>query len=609
MGLDIRFASVSQIPEEGTMLATIRRTLVGILVVMCASAHGQTFVRVTDPQNQAAVTPGATGYTGCAWVDYDRDGDDDLWVNRNRLYRNDGNGVFVNANIGIITNTGLGSGGSWADYDNDGDPDLYLSGAPNSILYRNDGNDLFTAIEDGDIGYTGHDYRGWSCAWGDYDSDGNVDMVVTHPAGFSGTPIPNMMFRNDGPPNYTFTRITEGDVVTGLAPYTIGSFADFDLDGDQDFNIGTGPVSAPGTDYFYRNMLAETGTADLVQWAGVPLTDTPRDGQNINWIDYDNDGDLDCYVTNYTAGFNGGRVNELYRNEGGEYERVTDGAIVTDRQTSLGNCWADFDNDGWLDCIVANETGTNKYYRNLSDGTFESLTTPFTVAGGFRCPAAGDYDNDGDLDLFITAVGASQGFYRNETSNGNHWLKLKLTGSESNRSAIGAIVRVKAMVDGGSMWQIREVNTQNSFCGHNSLTVHFGLGNAMTADSVEIRWPSGLFEYMTGISSDLTLDVTEGQLSAAEESIAMPSEFQLMAYPNPFNNETVIRYQLNPNARASIQIHDILGRLVIQYSELSHTSGNIRFNAAGLASGTYIATLRNNRDEIQTEPVRLHYLK
>lgn len=593
------------------MLATIRNLSVGmILLCVCTSSFAQPFVRVTDSQNQAAITPGTGGYRGCAWIDYDMDGDEDLWVNRNLLYRNDGDGVFVNAQIGIPAQSGLGSGGTWADYDNDGDPDLYLADSPNSTLYRNDGNGVFTAIDEGDIGPTGHDYRGWSCAWGDYDSDGNVDLVITHPAGFLGNPqLTNFMFQNDGPPNYSFTRITEGPIVTGLGAYTIGSFADFDLDGDLDYNIGSGPVSIPRADYFYRNMLAESGTATFENWTGNLVTDTPRDGQNINWIDYDNDRDLDCYVTNYTAGFNGGRVNDFYRNDNGTYVQITEGEIVTDQQTSLGNCWADFDNDGFIDCIVANETGTNKFYHNLGDGTFESVNTPFTVAGSFRCPAAGDYDNDGDLDVFITAAGTPQGFFRNDLANENFWTKLKLIGTESNRSAIGTVVEIKCQIGEESLWQIREVNTQNSFCGHNSLIVHFGVRYAPMLDTVLVHWPSGLTETYTGLYVNQVYELVEGASVSAEHAPSIPTVFGLSAYPNPFNSSTTIHYQFGPNQTGSLEIYDMLGRLVKSFNQLAPGTGTVTFDAEGVASGTYVARLFNSQKSIASPPLRLIYLK
>jgi len=593
------------------MLATIRKLALGmVLGLLCAAVYAQTFVRVTDPQNEAAVTPGQQGYRGCAWIDYDSDGDEDLWVNRNLLYRNDGGGVLVNAQVGIPAQTGLGSGSAWADYDNDGDPDLYIAESPNSTLYRNDGAGFFTPIDEGDIGPTGHDYRGWSCAWGDYDADGNVDLIVTHPAGFLGNPsLENFMFRNDGPPNYTFTRVTEGPIVTGLGAYTVGSFADFDLDGDLDYNIGAGPVNAPGMDYFYRNTLRETGTAGFELWTGNIVTDTPRDGQNINWIDFDNDRDLDCYITNYTAGFNAGRRNDLYRNDGGVYTAITDGAIVTDRQTSLGNCWADFDNDGFLDCIVANESGTNKYYHNLGNGTFESLITPFTGIGAYRCPAAADYDNDGDLDLFITANGTAQGFFRNDTDNGQFWSKLKLVGTTSNRSAIGAVVEMKCQLGEESLWQMREINTQNSFNGHSSQVVHFGCRFAPMLDSVVIRWPSGLTEYYTGFYVNQVYELVEGAASAAVPPVSLPDDFSLTAFPNPFNSETTLSYLLPSGQTARLEIHDVLGRSVRQYDHLT-ASGAVRFDAHALSSGAYFARLYSaGRSQQESKPILLHYLR
>ncbi|MCB9357376.1 MAG: VCBS repeat-containing protein [Calditrichaeota bacterium] len=590
------------------MLAAIRISCLLWAVFVWSAASAQTFVRLNDPQNEAAVTPGQSGYRGCAWVDYDNDGDEDLWVNRNLLYRNEGAGVLVNSGLTFALQNGLGSGCTWADYDNDGDLDLYISESPHSMLYRNDGG-TFTAIDSGDIGFTGHDYRAWSCAWGDYDADGSVDLVLTHPVGFLGNPgLPNFVFHNDGPPDYTFTRIATGDIVTGLDAYTIGSFADFDLDGDLDFNIGSGPVTTPGTDHFYLNTLRESGTAELIEWNGSPLTDEIRDGQNINWIDIENDGDLDCYITNYTAGFNGGRANDLYRNDNGNYVRVTEGAIVTDRQTSLGNCWADFDQDGFVDCVVANETGTNKYYRNLGDGTFESRTTTFTVTGAFRCPAAGDYDNDGDLDLFITAVGAAQSFYRNDPPAGNHWIKLKLVGTESNRAAIGAVVRAKASINGQPMWQLREVNAQNSFNGHSTLLVHFGLGTSAIVDSLEIVWPSGLRQAWAGLDADMHYTLVEGEQSSVGRLPVLPRDTALSAYPNPFNSSTTIQYRLKTLGGSRLEVVDIQGREVWR-TELSDKAGRVQFDGTQLGSGVYFVRIAGADSGSSADPLKLHLIK
>ena len=209
-----------------------RMIVLGAFVLMMATAmqagHGQTtFTRVTDTSNPVVTDTPPPLYAGCSWIDFDNDGNLDLFINPSLLYRNIGNGNFarVSTIIGVTQPLGgaiQGSGNSWADYDNDGRLDVFVASSK-SFLYHNDGNGSFTKIVTGAIGDSSSN-RGWTCAWGDYDQDGYVDLVIVHPAGFvPSTPIPNIMFHNDGPPNYTFTRIDTGAIVTGLAPYTVGT--------------------------------------------------------------------------------------------------------------------------------------------------------------------------------------------------------------------------------------------------------------------------------------------------------------------------------------------------------------------------------------------------
>ncbi|MEZ4653053.1 MAG: VCBS repeat-containing protein [Candidatus Eisenbacteria bacterium] len=285
--------------------------LAAVLVIgvgSAAPAFALSFTKITDAANPIVADPGATaGYFGAAWADYDGDGDIDLFVDTDSFYRNDGGGQFTK-----IVGSGLGagqvrspsfsmSGWSWGDYDRDGDLDAFIAGE-RSFLYRNDGGDVFTQITTGDIG-DGLGNRGWTCAWGDYDNDGNLDLVIVHPAGFippNNMPLPNQMLHGDGGPDYTFTEIFSGPIVTGLDSYTVGTWADFDDDGDLDFFIGCGP--ADGTlqaDHLYRNLLIDSGTADFENITESPIATDLQDGQVWNWIDYDNDGDLDAYMTNW----------------------------------------------------------------------------------------------------------------------------------------------------------------------------------------------------------------------------------------------------------------------------------------------------------------------
>lgn len=490
----------------------LRSAIFMAFALLCSPLAAQTFVRITAASNPIAVDAGDANYNGSSWVDYDNDGKLDLFVNRGKLYHNEGNGVFTrvtNHGIGAGLQQGLGSGNSWADIDNDGDLDCFYSGL-RSKLYRNEGNGAFTAMNIGDIG-SSFETRGWSCAWADYDNDGFVDLVITHPAGFTGASTSNHLFHNEG--GARFTRVTESDVTTGLAPYTVATWADYDDDGDQDLFIGSGPAGSVAPDYLYKNLLKESGTATLQRITVGAWATELRDGQNYNWIDYDNDGDLDMYLTNY-AGTTGGMANHMYRNDKGAFTKITTGAIVTDREVSLGNIWADFDNDGDLDCLVTNEGGApNRYYTNNGEGTFTRVTNlPFITKPATSNNAgatAGDYDNDGDLDLFTVGQGTAAALYRNELNSGAKWLSISCEGTLSNRSAIGTSVRAKATINGKGVWQRREISTQNGFNSHNSLRVHFGLGNATQVDSLVFIWPSGAREVQTNVATNQLLHVKE----------------------------------------------------------------------------------------------------
>lgn len=494
-------------------------TIIAVLISMfVVNARAEFFTRVTDTTNPIAAGFNNIQYSGCAWIDYNNDDLEDLFVinsNGNLLYRNDGGGNFTQITSGpLVTDFGLFRGVTWADYDNDGDNDCFVTGNA-SGLYRNDGSGNFSKVTDADIGTI--DSRGWSPAWGDYDNDGNLDLVISFPNGSvgGGPNRPNRLFKNDGPPDYTFTVVDTGVVVTGLAPYTSLNWNDYDLDGDLDLFIGAGPASAsPAPDFLYKNLLTESGNVGFEKITTLPMATDIADGQVWNLIDYDNDGDLDAFRTNWGRLAPANRPNDLYRNDGGTYTLVTGQAIVTESLVSLSQVWGDFDNDGDLDCFVANDRfALNSYYRNEGDGTFTSITAS-DVNGNFTSnigAAASDYDNDGDLDLFVSGAGSSDNRYllRNDVANGNGWLKLKLVGVFSNRSAVGTQIWAHVTIGGDSLALFREVNTQNTFLGHNSLIVHYGLGDASVVDSLVINWPSGVTNILYNVDPNQFLTITE----------------------------------------------------------------------------------------------------
>jgi PKD repeat protein len=454
-------------------------------------AIAQTFERVTDQNNPVVTTPMDGNYSGSAWIDIDGDGYEDLFSTKNFLFRNLGNGNFERLNdFQSLSANQLGNGTSWSDYDNDGDIDLFLSGNP-SLVYLNDGNGNFEALDESPLG-SSDDNRGWTGAWADYDNDGFTDLVITHPSGFLGAGIPSRFFKNNG--DGRFTKIDSFEFTIDLQPYTVATWSDYDLDGDADLFIGSGPVSHAAVDFLYENKLIETSIADLDRLDTSPITTDLQDGQVWNWIDYDNDGDLDAMLTNY-----GQAPNRFYKNNNGSYESQMNSLTINGNY--LGNSWGDIDNDGDLDVILTSE-GSAQVFINNSDDTF---TLETTFSGPARSSSLSDYDNDGDLDIFISGSASVRGLYKNVTPHSDNtilanWAIFTLKGTISNKSAIGAKVRLKANINGNDVWQFREVSGQNNFNGQNSLRVHFGLGDASVIDSVIIDYPSGQRKILTNLT-------------------------------------------------------------------------------------------------------------
>ena len=488
--------------------------VVTLLSLQFSCAIAQNFTKITDSTNPivSASGSGAAGYSGASWMDYDNDGDIDLFACPDHLYKNNGNGSFtevLNHGIGAGLPHAPATGVTWADMDNDGDLDCMYSGAA-SVLYRNNGKDSnfsFTSIKRGAIASVNN--RGWAGAWGDFDNDGFVDMIITHPRGFVGTPIRNPFFRNLGAGE--FSKIVTGDVVKDLAPYTVATWYDYDFDGDEDLFIGSGPAGTPARDYIFKNLLKESGSAILQRINDGILGTDLVDGQVWNWIDYDNDGDLDAYLTNYTGVSN----NNLYRNDNGTFVKTIAadvGPIVSSNRGSLSNIWIDFDNDGDLDCYVTRDSArTSQYFSNNGNGTFIKIDSLPMVKNAVPhiAAVAGDYDDDGDMDLFVVSGGSNNELYRNDQSASNNWLKVNVKGFPLNRSAIGAKVKMKATINGKLYWQFREITAQNSFNGHNSMIAHFGLGNATVADSVIIEWLSGSKSTLVNVPAKQLLNITE----------------------------------------------------------------------------------------------------
>ena len=489
--------------------------------------------------------------TGVAWADYNNDGHLDIFIfggtDGNRLYRNNGDGTFSDATKESkldFRDKGFAKTGVFGDYDNDGCPDLYVSIqgdsknsdlGGNDSLYHNNCDETFTEVTSQagiqDI------YHGTGAAFADYNNDGYLDIYVAN-YGVAGATLlkgrdafePNILYRNnkDG----TFTNVTQEAGVIGFPDcpgldmsrfnqrardnfYRKSSFQPIWLHYNEDEYIDLFVATDWGVSPLYRNNGDGTFT-DVTYKAGLCLVGS---GMGVTAGDYDNDGDMDIYMTNVGK-------NYLWRNNGdATFTELSQEAGVADEDSlGWGTGFLDYDNDGNLDLYSVNGrvrqevTGRplmgnirlDKLYRNNGDGTFTEVALDEGIYGNDpkEAVAFGDYNNDGFIDMLVVSsyleTKALHRLYQNQGNN-NHWITIQLMGTKSNRDGVGA--RITVTTQGKS--QIREVVSGSSFVSQNSLWQTFGLESSSTVDTIEIRWPSGIVQTLKNTKVNQKIVITE----------------------------------------------------------------------------------------------------
>jgi len=292
----------------------------------------------------------------------------------------------------------------------------------------------------------------------------------------------------------------EGQLISDGGRSHGGSWADYDDDGDLDIFVAN---YNGNNNYLYTN----NGDGSFTKVTSDIVVNDCGSSVGASWGDYDNDGDLDLFVPN-----DFGENNFLYNNNGdGSFTKVTSGIVVNDGGRSAGSGWGDFDNDGDLDLFVANFSGTSSLYENIGNGNFTKIVSGpiVTDIGDSRGVAFCDYDIDGDLDVIVTNSQNEDNFLYANNGNSNHWINIKCVGSISNYSAIGTKVKIKSIINGNSIWQMTEISGQTGRLGQNSLNTEFGLGDATIIDSVQIEWPSGVIQILTDVSVDQFITIVE----------------------------------------------------------------------------------------------------
>ena len=531
-----------------------------------------------DAESGAWMGPGtaATDYDNDnCWLDIFVVGDGGL---PNALYHNNGDGTFTDvATAAGVANTPRGRGCVWFDYNNDGWRDLYVTCAGPNYLFENNGDGTFTDVtQQAGIGDEKH---GTSAAVADYDHDGWLDIYIANwgrpPSLLFANPAPktNVLYRNRRDGTFEETTDTAGVADDGIAWGAIF----FDYDGDTWADLFV--ANDHGPDKLYRNR-GDGTFADVSEPSGIvtEINGKPTGAMGLCVGDYDNDTDLDLFITNYDADL-------LWRNNGdGTFTNVAEAVGVANEGVGWYASFIDYDNDGYRDLYVVNgdvdnsqKTNRNRLYHNNQNGQFvdraDALNVSVDVVG--RGATAGDFDNDGDVDFYIVN-NTGNTLLQNDVNPDNRHIKIRLRGTESNRDGVGTRVAVAI----GNHIQTQELICGTGFLGSDSPELVFGLPPDYQMGSVTLTWSSGIVEtYQFSFQADVyTFTEAENVTVAVEPhgkqytawgKIKDAEIFQ--NYPNPFNPETWIPYRLAKSSDVQITIYAQNGELIREFN-LGHQS-------------------------------------
>ncbi|WP_162919985.1 FG-GAP-like repeat-containing protein [Hanstruepera ponticola] len=518
--------------------------------------------------------------SGISFCDYNNDGWDDITIatqggSQTEFYLNDQDGTFTRQNITLVNNNVQGRQLVWVDYDNDGDKDLFIvSNTDGNHLYNNNGSLIFTDVTAA-AGLPTNNIESWGASFGDVNNDGYLDLFISNRD--DNLVQPNLLFLNNQDGTFTDISLSSGIHTTSHLSFC-SAFFDYNNDGWQDIYIANDKIF--NENFLYHNNGDNTFT-NVAPSAGVNIA---IDAMTTTVGDYNNDGWFDIYVTNTPT-----QGNALFRNNGDNtFTNVTVSSGTAFNSFAWGAVFLDADNDMDLDMYVSSsmdgsvpQLASAVFYTNNNDGTFSTPNAGFVGDNGIsHANAVGDVDNDGYPEIIVSNANNENVFlWKNQTIQNNNWLKVKLEGVISNKDGIGS--KIEISINGEK--QYRYTLCGEGYISQNSNSEFFGLGTNTIVDYVKVTWLSGAVDYFENVNANQQLNILEGSNPLHVDDFNNLSLF----VKNPVGTELHIS---SSETITEIMLYDMLGNRILHEKLNTHS---YQKNVSSLSQGIYLLKINS----------------
>lgn len=512
---------------------------------------------------------------GVSFFDYDNDGWDDITLASAQgdeiHFLKNINGYFVVQNLSIQNNNKRNKQINWVDIDNDGDNDLFVTNDNSSVKLYENLGNMIMQDITETSGMLTDAFPTYGASWGDYNNDGFLDVFLS----IRDVTIPNILYRNNGDQTFTLVNNEVGLLNTGYMSFC-SAFLDYDNDGDQDIYVSNDKEDFPNL--LYKN----NGDSTFTEVSAITGTNLYMDAMSVTVDDLNKDGWLDIYITNDDED-----AALLINNQDGTFTDMAVTSQVAFNSIGWGASFIDADNDTDLDLYVSGETNgsfpqylSSAFYENNGNSTFQlnNAAVPNDYAESYS-NAIGDIDNDGYPEIVVNNINHDNIFlWKNHTTQTNNWLKVKLEGTISNRMGIGSFIEIS--INGDK--QYRYTLCGEGYLAQNSATEMFGLGLATHIDYVKVKWLSGIEDIIYNVTPNQKLNIVEGSTLAINE---YTNNLPISVFPNPFNNIANFR---SKQIVKSVILFDELGRKVYE-AYVNNLTASISLST--LSKGVYFANV------------------